>query len=222
MDCRKYLRSKFGSGLVGAQITWNLLPAGNLGVSLSLANSLRPLFSVVFFCFFFLCCSALYLWLIISHKHSPPTHTHTRCKHKRSQYVGCNEYVTWRPDSRSLCFLVWLMWQQSLTFFFFLCKSASQLMCVHVLHACGVNTTLYRYVFPSSPSLFHLLQLAENASAGAFCQPHIPSLSYITDPIWLPQPSLNHLMNIKATNVLYIWYRTFSCPGQRLAMSDLS
>lgn len=119
MDCRKYLRSKFGSGLVGAQITWNLLPAGNLGVSLSLANSLRPLFSVVFFFFFFLCCSALYLWLIISHKHSPPTHTHTRCKHKRSQYVGCNEYVTWRPDSRSLCFLVWLMWQQSLTFFFF-------------------------------------------------------------------------------------------------------
>lgn len=190
-------------------------------LSLSLIHSV-PFSLLFFFFFFFLCCSALYLWLIISHKHSPPTHTHTRCKHKRSQYVGCNEYVTWRPDSRSLCFLVWLMWQQSLTFFFFLCKSASQLMCVHVLHACGVNTTLYRYVFPSSPSLFHLLQLAENASAGAFCQPHIPSLSYITDPIWLPQPSLNHLMNIKATNVLYIWYRTFSCPGQRLAMSDLS
>ena len=82
--------------------------------SLSRANSLRPLFSVFFF---FFCC---FVCLFVSHSLyainlPPPPHTHTharvRCKHKRSQYVGCNEYVTWRPDSRSPCFLALLMWQ---------------------------------------------------------------------------------------------------------------
>ena len=36
------------------------------------------------------------------------------------------------------------------------------------------------------------------------------------------QPFLNHLMNIKATNMLYIWEKTFSRPGQRLVLSDPS
>lgn len=36
------------------------------------------------------------------------------------------------------------------------------------------------------------------------------------------QPSLNHLMNIKATDMLHIWERTSSFSGRRLALSNPS
>lgn len=100
MDWRKYFWSKFLSGPMVAQITWKTLPAGNSGVSRSLAYSLCRFSSVSFF----LCCSIFpFLWLITSYKHSP-------LQHKRSQYVGSNDYVMWQLDSGSLGFPAWFMY----------------------------------------------------------------------------------------------------------------
>lgn len=99
-------------------------------------------------------------------------------------------------------------------------------MCTLVLYSSlqqyRINTTFSLYILPSLPLLsFSSFAVNKIPVSGHLPTSHHTSVIYHRSHLTF-QPSLNHLMNIKATNMLYIWERTFSCPGRRLALSNPS
>lgn len=142
MDCRKYFWSKFLSGLMFAEITWKPMPAGELG---SLSHSYSLCSFPPEFNFF----PMLFCFSLISDSLHPINIA--PCKHKRSQYVGANEYVMWQLISGSQCFPAWFMYNSQTTLTKFDLVSVSQFMGRHVLYAClehyRINTAFSWYVY---------------------------------------------------------------------------
>lgn len=132
------------------------------------------------------------------------------CKHKRSQYVGANENVTWQLISGSRCFPAWFMCNSKTTLTEFDLVSVSQFMGRLILRACLEHETIHCFLLARLPLFLFHLWLLTKFQCQIICQPHTAPLSYITDTIWLHNLFLNHFMNIKDTNLLYIWERTNS------------
>lgn len=134
--------------------------------------------------FLFLCCSVFpYLWLITSYKHSPlQTQAHGS--------VAANEYVTWQLVSGSLRFLAW-----------FVSDSRSALTKFDLV-------VWVRKRARTSPSMSSLLPFLSFSSFFPVSD-HFPTLHHtsVKYPRYhlTPQPFLSRLMNIKATNLLYMW-----------------